>query len=322
MLAYIVRRILLTIPIVLGVVVLTFVLFRVVAPDPARQYAGKIVTEEGLQALRVKMGLDRPRWLDTKALRDGRIADAFNSQFFNVLRFRFPPSMRWEASLWELIKRKAPASMMVQVPAFIILMGLELGIALFVAFKRGRWQDYLITFLAVLGMSVPALSIYIIAQWLLGRVWPVFPVAGWESGIYAIRFAALPILITVLMGMGGGVRFYRTVMLEEVNTDYVRTARAKGVGQREIMLTHVLRNALIPVITSVVTALPGLILGALLLERIFQIPGLGNLMVEALGNNDEPIVMCMTYILAIVYCLLLLVTDILYAVVDPRVSLR
>ena len=322
MLAYIIRRILLTIPIVLGVVILTFVLFRVVAPDPARQYAGKIVTEEGLAALRVKMGLDRPRWLDTKALGEGRIADAFDSQFFNTLRFRFAPSMRWEASLWELIKRKAPASMMVQVPAFIILMGLQLGVALFVAFKRGKWQDYTITFLAVLGMSVPALSVYIIAQWLLGRVWPVFPVAGWESGIYAIRFAALPILITVLMGMGGGVRFYRTVMLEEVNTDYVRTARAKGVGQREIMLTHVLRNALIPVITSVVTALPGLILGALLLERIFQIPGLGSLMVEALANNDEPIVMGMTYILAIVYCVLLLVTDILYAVVDPRVSLK
>jgi peptide/nickel transport system permease protein len=322
MLAYIVRRTLLTIPIVLGVVVITFVLFRVVVKDPARQYAGKFVTEEGLQAVRAKMGLDRPRWFDVKALKDGRIRDAFDSQFFNILTFQFRPSMRWEASLWELIKRKAPASMMVQVPAFIILLGLQLCLALFVAFKRGKWQDYTITFLAVLGLSIPALSVYIIAQWLLGRVWPIFPVAGWESGLYAIHFAALPILITVLMGLGSGVRFYRTVMLEEVNTDYVRTARAKGVETREIMLTHVLRNAMIPVITNVVTALPGLILGALLLERIFQIPGLGNLTVEALANNDESIVMGMTYILSIVYCLLLLVTDICYALVDPRVSLK
>lgn len=322
MLAYIVRRILLTIPIVFGVVVITFVLFSVVAKDPARQYAGKIVTEEGLQAIRAKMGLNKPRWFDPKAFGEGRVGDAFDSQFFDVLLFRFQPSMRWEASLWELIKRKAPASMMVQVPAFLILLGLQLGIALYVAFKRGRWQDYSITFLAVLGLSVPALSVYIIAQWVLGRVWPVFPVAGWESGMYAIHFAALPILVTVLMGLGGGVRFYRTVMLEEVNTDYVRTARAKGVGTREIMLTHVLRNAMIPVITSVVTALPGLILGALLLERIFQIPGLGSLMVEALANNDRSIVMGMTYILSIVYCLLLLVTDVCYALVDPRVSLR
>jgi peptide/nickel transport system permease protein len=322
MLAYIVRRILLTIPIVLGVVVITFVLFSVVAKDPARQYAGKIVTEEGLSAIRAKMGLNKPRWFDVKAMGEGRFDDAFDSQFFDVLFFRFQPSMRWEASLWELIKRKAPASMMVQIPAFVIVLGLQLSIALFVAFKRGKWPDYTITFLAVLGLSVPALSVYIIAQWLLGRVWPIFPVAGWESGIYAIHFAALPILITVIMGLGGGVRFYRTVMLEEVNTDYVRTARAKGVNRRDVMFTHVLRNALIPVITNVVTALPGLILGALLLERIFQIPGLGSLMVEALSNNDRSIVMGMTYILSIVYCLLLLVTDILYALVDPRVSLR
>src|SRR5688572_31867977 len=112
MLAYIVRRILLTVPIVLGVVVITFVLFSVVAKDPARQYAGKIVTEEGLQAIRAKMQLNKPRWFDTKALGEGRVTDAFDSQFFDVLFFQFAPSMRWEASLWELIKRKAPASMM------------------------------------------------------------------------------------------------------------------------------------------------------------------------------------------------------------------
>src|SRR5688572_23698170 len=322
MLAYIVRRILLMIPIVLGVVLITFLLFGVVSKDPARQYAGRFVTPESLEAVRAKMGLNKPLWFGWSALTDGRVGDAFDSQFFDILTFQFPQSMRWEASLWELIKRKAPASMMVQVPAFIILLGLQLALALFVAFKRGRWQDYTITFLAVLGLSVPALSVYIIAQWLLGRVWPVFPVAGWESGLYAIHFAALPIVISVIMGLGGGVRFYRTVMLEEVNTDYVRTARAKGVPRKEIMFTHVLRNALIPVITNVVTALPGLILGALLLERIFQIPGLGSLMVEALSNNDRSIVMGMTYILSIVYCLLLLVTDILYALVDPRVSLR
>jgi peptide/nickel transport system permease protein len=211
---------------------------------------------------------------------------------------------------------------MIQIPAFVILLGLELALALYVAFRRGKWPDYTVTFLAVLGMSVPALSIYILAQWTLGQGLEWFPVAGWESGFHAIHFAALPILLSVIMGMGGGVRFYRTVMLEEVNQDYVRTARAKGIAQREIMFTHVLRNAMIPVITSTVTALPGLVLGALLLERIFQIPGLGNLMVEAIGNNDRSVVMGMTYVLSIVYCVLLLVSDICYALVDPRVRLR
>ena len=130
------------------------------------------------------------------------------------------------------------------------------------------------------------------------------------------------ILIAVVIGIGGGTRFYRTVVLEEIYSDYVRTARAKGVSNRDVLFTHVLRNAMIPVITKTVTALPGLILGALLLERIFQIPGLGNMMVEAIGNNDRAVVMGMTYVLAIIYCLLLLVTDLCYALVDPRVRLR
>ena len=322
MLAYIVRRVLWTIPILLGVMLITFSLFSLLAADPARQYAGKFATPEVLQAVRVKMGLAKPRWLDVSALGEGRIADAFDSQFFDVILFRFPESMRWEAPLWELIKRKAPASMMIQVPAFIITLGLQLALALYVAFRRGRRSDHLITFLSVLGMSVPALSVYILAQWLFGQQLEWFPVAGWEKGIHAIRFAALPILLSVLMSLGGGVRFYRTVMLEEVSADYVRTARAKGVAERDVMFTHVMRNAMIPIITSTVTALPGLVLGALLLERIFQIPGLGNLMVEAIGNNDRSVVMGMTYVLSIAYCVLLLVSDLCYAWVDPRVRLK
>jgi peptide/nickel transport system permease protein len=230
--------------------------------------------------------------------------------------------MRYEEPLWTLIKRKAPASMMIQVPAFFIVLGLQLALAVLVAFKRGRWQDYSLTFLAVLGMSVPALSVYIAAQWLLGQELNIFPVAGWESGFYAIHYAALPIILSVIMGLGGGVRFYRTVVLEEVNQDYVRTARAKGVSVREVMFSHVLRNVMIPVITSTVVALKDLILGALLLESIFQIPGLGNFMVEAINNSDRSIVMSMTYLTAIVYCLLLLLTDVCYALVDPRVSLK
>jgi peptide/nickel transport system permease protein len=320
--AYIVRRIFLTVPIVLGIVLITFVLFRVVAPDPARAHVGKNPSPEQLKATRARMGLDKPLWLDAKALGRGEVGKAFDSQFFNLLFFRFQKSVRYEESLWTLIARKAPASMTVQIPAFFITVGLELALALTAASRRGRMTDYLITIASVLMLSLPPLSLYIFCQWFFGQKLGLFPVAGWDQGIYAIHFAALPILMAVAVGVGSGTRFYRTVVLEEVYADYVRTARAKGVSNREVLFTHVLRNAMIPVITQTVTALPGLILGALLLERIFQIPGLGNLMVESLNNEDFWIVMGMTYVLAIAYCVLLLISDVLYTLVNPQVSLR
>jgi peptide/nickel transport system permease protein len=320
--AYIVRRILLTVPIVLGVVLITMTLFSFVAKDPARAYAGKYATARQLEQVRARMGLDKPLWLDFSALGRGDVAKAFDTQLFDILLFRFPDSMRYDEPLWDIINRKAPASMMVQIPAFLIVLGIQLSLALFAAAKRGRWPDYGITVGAVLLMSIPSLSLYLFAQWGLGKELGVFPVAGWEDGLLALKFAALPILVSVILGIGGGTRFYRTVMLDEMYSDYVRTARAKGVSEREVLFTHVLKNAMIPVITNTVTALPGLILGALLLERIYQIPGLGNLMVEALGNNDRPVIMAMTYLLSIVYCVLVLISDILYTLVNPQVSLK
>ncbi len=320
--AYIVRRILLTVPIVLGIVLITFVLFGMVSKDPARAFAGKHVTPEQLEATRARMGLNKPKWFDAGALVRGDVKGGFNTQLFDVLLFRFPKSMRYEEPLWSIIARKAPASMMIQAPAFVIIIGLELTLALVAAAQRGRMTDYAITLVSILLMSLPPLSVYIFSQWFLGQETGIFPVAGWDKGLYAIHFAALPILMSVLIGIGSGTRFYRTVVLEEVYSDYVRTARAKGVSNREVLFTHVMKNAMIPVITRTVTALPGLILGALLLERIFQIPGLGNLMVESLNNQDRPVVMGLTYVLAITYCLLLLVSDILYTLVNPQVSLK
>ena len=458
--AYLVRRFLLTIPIVLGVVLITMLLFSYVAGDPARAFAGRFASKAQLEAIRAKMGLDKPRWVKTAArvakldpapgglltvttawkheLREGerfalygeavprerrgeyvvekvadggkrltvRRADAaatpgkaappqsqpaaaapatmpavtlatmpaatmpaaatgpataaaampappakpagvefareddaylaassvgararglFDSQFFDIVTFKIydRPSMRYNEPIWEIIKRKAPASMAIQIPAFIIVLGVQLTLALVAASRRGRWPDYVITVASVAIMSVPLLSAYLFAQWALGMEAGLFPVAGWESGGLAwVRYAALPILISVVLGVGGGTRLYRTVVLDEIYADYVRTARAKGVAGREVLFTHVLRNALIPVITNTVAALPGLILGALILERIFQVPGLGSFMVDALSNNDHTVVMGMTFILSIVYCVLLLVSDVLYTLVNPQVSLK
>lgn len=322
MLAYIVRRIILTVPIVFGVVLITMLLFSTVAKDPARMYAGKAATERQLEQVRAKMGLNKPKWINLAALKNGEIAETFNTQLFDVLLFNFPKSMRYDEPLWDIVKRKAPASLAIQLPAFLIIIGIEISLALWAASRRGKFTDATITVIAVMLMSVPVLSVYIFAQWVLGSRVPIFPVAGWESGWLALKFAALPILVTVVIGIGAGTRLYRTVVLDEIYSDYVRTARAKGVAEREVLFTHVLKNALIPVITNSVTALPFLVLGALMLERIFQIPGLGNLMVESIANNDRPIIMGLTYAIAIVYCLAVLLSDILYAVVNPQVSLK
>jgi peptide/nickel transport system permease protein len=307
MLAYIIRKLLLTVPILLGIVLITFLLFCVVAPDPARVYAGKFKSESQLQAIRHQLGTDIPKW----------------RQFTNILTFHFANSSRYQESVWSLFARKAPVSLAIQIPAFFIELGLQLLLALFVASRRGTAFDFVITFLAVIGMSIPVVSLYIGTQWIFGGWLQWFPVAGWSPGFfYALHFAALPILVTVFGGLGGGVRFYRTIALEEINAEYVRTARAKGVPPREILYTHVFANVLIPVLTNTVVVLPLLFTGSVILEQLFQIPGFGALLVDSIHSQDQPVVMFIMYITSLIYLLMLVVTDILYTLVDPRVTLR
>jgi peptide/nickel transport system permease protein len=304
---YIVRRLLLSIPILLGIVAITFLLFCFIAPDPAVAYAGKQKTPEQLAAIRHQLGTDRPKW----------------EQFVNILTFQFPLSLRYRESVWTLFRLKAPVSLAIQAPAFFIELALQMAIALFVAWKRATFWDYGITFISVLGISVPALSLYLAAQWIFGGWLQWFPVAGWSPGFfYALHYAVLPILVSVIVGLGGGVRFYRTIALEEINADYVRTAHAKGVSQSEVLFTHVLRNLMIPVVTQTIVTLPLLFTGAVLLERLFQIPGFGNLLVDAIHSQDQPVVMFITYSTSVIYLVMLIVTDILYTLVDPRVSLQ
>jgi peptide/nickel transport system permease protein len=311
------------IPVILGVVLLTFFLFAVAAPDPAQAIAGKRRSAAELNAIRHKIGTDKPLWINfQQAGKSGHWADAFDSQFFDTLFFRFKPSLHYNEPVWELFKRKAPVSFSIQFPIFVVLLGIQLVLAIISARRRGRPTDWTITTLAVVTLSVPALSIYLVTQSIFAGQLRWFPVGGWSSGLSVIHFMALPIIVGICAGWGGGARFYRTVVLEEMNQDYVRTARAKGANTREVLFTHVMRNIMIPVITQTITALPGLFLGALLLERIFQIPGIGGMLVDAIFNQDRPIVMFTTYSVAIAYAFMLLVNDILYTFADPRVSLR
>jgi peptide/nickel transport system permease protein len=321
--AYVVRKLLLTIPILLGILLITFMLFNVVATDPARMLAGKQKSDAQLQAIRHKIGTDRPKWLNPAAMRERGFWALFDSQFVRLLTFRLNNSYRTDEPVSSLIWRKAPVSLAIQAPAFAIELGLQLAIALYVAARRGRPVDYVVTLISVLGMSVPVLSVYLGAQWFFGGWLRWFPVAGWNSGFfYALHYAALPILVTVIGGLGGGTRFYRTIALEEINADYVRTARAKGVSGDNVLLTHVLRNVMIPVVTNTIVALPALITGALLLERLFQIPGMGGLLVDAIHAQDFPVISSVVYITSLLYCLMLVVTDVVYTWVDPRVVLK
>ncbi|HTW94607.1 MAG TPA: ABC transporter permease [Tepidisphaeraceae bacterium] len=321
--AYTIRRLLLMIPTILGIMLITFILFGIVAKDPALQYAGRKATPQVLASVRHEMGLDKPKWLNIGGFEKTRHFSAlFDSQFMDILLFRFSDSMEYQESVWSLFARKAPVSLAIQLPAFIIELGLQLGLAMICASLRNRWQDRTLTILAVAGMSVPSLCIYMAFQDWLGAQLRIFPVAGWGAGWYAIHFAALPILATVIGSLGGGVRFFRTIALDEIYSDYVRTGRAKGVSEGDVLLVHVFRNLLVPVITVTVTTLPLLFTGALVLEIIFQIPGLGNLMYEAIFNNDRPVIMFLVYIISIIYCLALVATDICYALADPRVRLQ
>jgi len=170
-----------------------------------------------------------------------------------------------------------------------------------------------------LAMSIASLAYVILGQYFFSYWVRIFPIQGFRAPY--VTYVALPVLIFVAMRLGPNVRFFRTVMLDEVNQDYVRTARAKGLSSGRVMRRNVLKNAMIPVVTYVVIAIPFLYLGSLLLERFFGIPGLGSIMVDGIFSNDWPVVRAFTYIGALLYILGNLATDICYAIVDPRVKL-
>ena len=242
----------------------------------------------------------------------------WDAQFFRVGRFDFDESMQYEESIWSLIARKAPITLSITLPMFFIGLAAELSLALFTASRRGRPADTIVTILAVLAMSVPFLSAIVFGQWIAAET-RVFPVSGWAPGLAGVKYLAFPIMIGIVAGLGSAVRFYRAVLLEEMQNDYVRTARAKGVREGNVLYIHVLRNAGIPIVTRLSVVIPFLITGSLLIERLFEIPGLGDLMLSGITARDFWIVMPLTYLLAVVYSLAVLATDIAYAIIDPRV---
>jgi peptide/nickel transport system permease protein len=312
MTAYIIRRLLYTVPIVFGVLLVTFLLFNVVAGDVTDMLAGKAASAQTRAEIKHEYGWDKP------------LIWSWDSQFVRHLRnavtFDFGKSWQDKEPIIDKIKRGAGPSLSLTVPMFIAEVLISICLALVVAYLRGGWIDTLAVFLCVAGLSLPFLSFILAGQYFLAYKLGWFPVFFWPD-LSAPQYVALPVLIGVLAGLGGGVRFYRTVMLDELRNDYVRTAFAKGLSARRVLFKHVLKNAMIPIITQTVLTIPFLVLGSLLLERFFGIPGLGYLTVESINARDFQVINAMTYIGALLFVVFNLLTDVCYAFVDPRISL-
>lgn len=310
MLKYVIRRLLNLIPVLLGVSFIIFVLFNLVSGDPTAVLLGKNATASQMADLREQLGLNKP----------------LIEQYFDVVKsaftFDFGHSWATKQEISQMIIQGAYPSLTLTMPAFILATIFSLVIALVVAFYRGKGIDLFIRILCIAGVSISALAYILFFQYFFAYKLGWFEISGFEYGFPDfVPYIALPAIIFILLSLGPDVRFFRTVILDEIYQDYVRTARAKGLSEVSVILKHVLRNALIPIITYVVIQIPTLILGALLLENFFSIPGLGGITLNALNSSDFPVIKAMAILSSVLYIIMSLVTDILYTYADPRVKL-
>lgn len=320
LLRYVLRRVLYAVPILLGVLLILFFIFFAVADpeDMARRAKGEKASQEVLQAWLKLHGYDKPKYPSPGNLTHCILFDHYKS----MLTFKFGASDVDDQPILNKIKKGMGPSLVLTVPSFLMGIFLAIALSLLVAFFRATYIDTMGVFLCVLGMSVPILVYIITGQYLLSLVLKYFPMSGFERGWVGWRFIILPVLISVLGGLGGSIRFYRTVMLEEMSKDYVRTAKAKGVSDGGVMFKHVLKNAMIPILTQVVMVIPYLFLGSLLMESFFGIPGLGSMTRDAISSNDFSTLRVMVFIGSILFIVGQIATDISYALVDPRIRLE
>ena len=315
--AYVIRRLLYGIGVVLGVLFLLFILFfTVTKPDDiARRALGDKAPAEVIEQWKVNHGYDRPLW-PWQDWDDNLLFDHYRK----MLTFEFGLSDADDSPIIDRIASGMGPSLALTVPLLFLGLFVAIPLSLVVAFFRETYIDRMGVFLCVLAMSVSMLLYIIGAQFLIGKILRWYPISGFDPSLLMMpRFLALPIIVGLLGGVGGDVRFYRTVFLEESSRDFVRTARAKGASEPRIMTRHILRNALIPILTNVVLAIPFLFTGALLLEAFFGIPGLGSITVDAIAANDFATLRTMVFIGSLLLILGQIATDLSYGLVDPRV---
>jgi peptide/nickel transport system permease protein len=299
------------IPILFGIALVTFLLFNVAGGDPAAQAAGKYATAERIEELRRDLGLDGPLHVQ------------FGRHFVQMITLDFGRSWQTKQMISTMIMDGLDASMSLSVPAFLLTSIITIALALFIAYVRGSFIDKSALVICLALLSISSLVYILAGQYFLAYVGGIFPISGWDpSWVQRWTYLTLPILIYISLSLGSNVLFYRTVFLDQMHQDYVRTARSKGLADTPILFKHILRNAMIPIITVIVTQLPFLIVGSLLLEAFFGIPGLGGMTYQAINSSDFPVIKAMTTISAILVLIFQLIADVLYAIVDPRVQVR
>lgn len=324
MIAYLLRRILYALPILVGVNLLTFTLFFVVntPDDMARMQLGiKRVTPDAIAKWKEQHGYDKPLLLNRAASGTDKFTDTiFWHKSASMFVFDFGYSDDGRNISREIATRMGP-SLAIALPTFIIGMAVYISFALLMTLFRATALDLAGVTLCVVLMSISGLFYIIGGQFLVSKLWHLVPISGYAGGIESFKFVVLPIIIGVAGGVGSSSRWYRTIFLEEIGKDYVRTARAKGLSELRVLFTHVLKNAMIPILTGVVVVIPLLFMGSLLTESFFGIPGLGSYTIDAINAQDFSVVRAMVFLGSVLYIAGLILTDISYTVVDPRVRL-
>lgn len=324
MVYYLIRRIIYAIPILLGINVLTFALFFMVnSPDDmARMQLGqKYVKPEAIDEWKMARGYNLPIFYNNSQSHIKKITQTlFFQKSLRLFVFDFGRSDAGRDIGYDISQRMWP-SLAIAIPVLFIGLLVNIVFALMMAFFRTTYLDLGGLIFCIALMSISTMFYIIGGQYILGRILRVVPISGYNSGLHSIPFIILPVVVAVLSGLGAGSRWYRALFLEQLHQDYVKTARAKGLSELRILFVHVLKNAMLPILTGVVVLIPSLFMGSLVLESFFGIPGLGSYIIDAIHQQDFAIVRAMVFLGSVLYILGLVLTDISYSIVDPRVRL-
>jgi peptide/nickel transport system permease protein len=306
------RRLWQMIPTLAGVILLIFILFNWVGGDPAHVLAGKISNPEQIANIRKQLGVDQPYWYQLLV---------FVKQVFT---FDFGRSWSTNEEVSRILLTRVGPTLTIMIPVLVIETLIAVTLAVMVAYVRGTLTDRAVMAVCTVAMSISFLVYIIFFQWLFGFILGWFPVQGWSESFAKnlFTYAPLPIMLAIAVGLAPSLRLYRSFFLDEINQDYVRTARAKGLPEKVVMMKHVMRNALIPILTNVGIALPGVFVGSFLLEVFFSIPGLGREIITAVNRSDFPVIKAVTVYLAVLTMLVNLLVDVMYKFADPRVSFK
>ncbi len=325
MLNYLIRRVLYAIPILIGVNLITFLLFFVVntPDDMARIHLGvKRVTPQAIAKWKQERGYDKPLLINNAAPGLAKVTETiFFEKSVKLFVFRFGRADDGRDIAFEIKNRMRP-SLAIALPVFLLGLLCTISFALMMAFFRATYLDVWGVVLCVGLMSISSLFYIIGGQYLLSKLWNLVPISGYGRGPETIKFLILPVLVGVVSGIGAGARWYRTIFLEEIAKDYVRTARAKGLSEMRVLFKHVLQNAMIPILTGAVVVIPLLFMGSLITESFFGIPGLGSYTIDAISSQDFAVLRAMVFLGSVLYIVGLILTDLSYTLVDPRIRLE